>query len=164
MSQEAFLFNDAIWNNLAYATDQPVSKSAIESAARAAFAHTFVQGFSDGYETIVGDRGARLSGGERQRLAMARVLIKDPEILILDEPTSSLDSESEHCIQETLESMRHRKTIVVVAHRLSTIQNADQIIVMENGRIVETGTLDSLTDSDGLFRQLFDLQIWQISR
>ncbi|MCK4783401.1 MAG: ABC transporter ATP-binding protein [Desulfobacteraceae bacterium] len=163
VSQEAFLFNDTIRNNLTYARDEHISESEIEKAARGAFAHRFIIGFREGYETVVGDRGVRLSGGERQRLAMARVLLKDPDILILDEPTSSLDSESEGYIQMTLENLRRRKTIILVAHRLSTIKQADQIIVIDRGRIMEIGDFHSLIRKEGMFHQVFDLQLNQVS-
>jgi len=114
-----------------------------------------------GLETRVGDRGVRLSGGQRQRLALARVFLQDPDILILDEPTSALDSESEEFIQKALESMRHRKTLIVIAHRLSTVQRSDQIVVLDYGVIVERGAHKDLLEAEGAYHRLFDLQIYR---
>jgi len=159
VTQEPFLFKDTIINNIAYGHDGKVSLEEVEKAARDAFAHEFIAKFPKGYNTVIGDRGISLSGGERQRLAMARVLLQNPEILLLDEPASALDSESERYIQLTLESLRGKKTIILVAHRLSTIKQADQILVLTQGRLVECGDFPTLFNKNGVFRKLFDSQI-----
>ena len=130
------------------------TQAEIESAARAANIHDFVMGLSDGYDTVVGERGYRLSGGEKQRVALARVILKNPRILVLDEATSSLDSESEALIQDALKRVMAGRTSIVIAHRLSTILAADLILVMDRGRIVEQGTHDELMKKKGLY---FDL-------
>src|SRR5205085_5881299 len=130
----------------------------IERVAHIAHCAEFVQGFEKKYETIVGERGVKLSGGQRQRIAIARALLADPKILILDEATSSLDSESEALIQEGLRSLRQGRTTFVIAHRLSTIRSADQILVLEEGQIVERGTHDELLAHGGRYRQLYDKQ------
>lgn len=157
--QETLLFSDTVQNNIRYgrlnATDDEVM-----AAAQAANAHDFIRhDLPHGYETLVGERGIKLSGGQRQRVAIARAILKDPRILILDEATSSLDSESEHLVQEALENLMGGRTSFVIAHRLSTIQNADWILVLDEGRIVEQGThTDLLTHPNGLYRRLHDMQ------
>lgn len=159
VTQETILFNDSVSNNIAYAMPAgAVTPEEIEEAARIANAHEFITELPDGYETIVGDRGLRLSGGQRQRLALARAVLRDPEILILDEATSSLDSVSELLVQEAIERLLTGRTAVVVAHRLSTIRNATRIVVMDQGRIVETGTHESLLANGGLYRLLYESQ------
>jgi ATP-binding cassette subfamily B protein len=134
------------------------TQAEIESAARAANIHDFVAGLPDGYDTIVGERGYRLSGGEKQRVALARVILKNPRILVLDEATSSLDSESESLIQDALKRVMAGRTSIVIAHRLSTILAADLILVMDRGKIVERGTHDDLLATGGLYSQLYETQ------
>ena len=160
MTQDALLFNDTIYNNLVYGLEREPSAGEIDRALEASFCAIFVEGLPNGLETNVGDRGVRLSGGERQRLALARVFLQDPEILILDEPTSALDSESEQYIQQALDSVRHRKTLIVIAHRLSTVQHSDQIVVLDHGVIEERGTHVELLEAEGAYRRLFDFQIY----
>jgi subfamily B ATP-binding cassette protein MsbA len=155
--QETILFHDTVARNVAYGRDD-VDPAAVEAAARAANAHAFVSRLPEGYETLIGERGVKLSGGERQRLALARAVLKDPAILILDEATSSLDSESESLVQDAFERLRAGRTAVVIAHRLSTVQRADRIVVLERGRIVDQGTHQELLERGGLYRRLHDLQ------
>lgn len=147
-------------DNIAYgkldATDQE-----IEEAAKAANAHDFIMSFPDGYNSLIGERGANLSGGQRQRLAIARVLLKNPQFIVLDEATSALDTESEHLIQESLEKLFKGRTSLVIAHRLSTIQKADLIVVMEQGRIVESGTHTELIAKGGRYAHLQAIQFPQ---
>jgi ATP-binding cassette subfamily B protein len=157
VTQENYLFHDTIRTNLTYARPN-ASQTDIEAAARAANIHNFVMGLPDGYDTVVGERGYRLSGGEKQRIALARVILKDPRILVLDEATSSLDSESESLIQEALKRVMAGRTSIVIAHRLSTILSADLILVMDRGRIVERGTHEQLLDQAGLYSQLYETQ------
>jgi ATP-binding cassette, subfamily B, bacterial MsbA len=155
--QETTLFGGTIAENIAYGK-LGATRDQVESAARAAHAHEFVMGFPQGYETIVGERGVKLSGGQRQRIAIARALLKDPAILILDEATSSLDSESERLIQDALEKLMEGRTTFVIAHRLSTVRRADRIVVLDQGLIVEEGTHEDLLANRGLYRQLHDIQ------
>lgn len=157
VTQETILFNDTIRNNIAYG-NKDISMGKIIEAAKAANAHNFITEFGKGYDTIIGDRGTKLSGGERQRLSIARALLKNPPILILDEATSSLDTESEVLVQQAIDRLMKGRTSIVIAHRLSTIQNAHKIIVLHNGEIVETGTHEVLVKQDGLYRKLYDLQ------
>jgi ATP-binding cassette subfamily B protein len=157
VTQEAYLFHDTIEVNLLYARAS-ATQAELEAAARAANIHDFVMELPYGYETIVGERGYRLSGGEKQRLALARVILKDPSILVLDEATSSLDSESEALIQEALKRVMAGRTSIVIAHRLSTIQAADLILVMDRGRIVERGTHTVLLELGGLYARLYETQ------
>ncbi len=157
VTQETYLFHDTIRTNLTYAK-MDAAQSEIEAAARAANIHNFIMGLPDGYDTIVGERGYRLSGGEKQRIALARVILKDPRILVLDEATSHLDSESEALIQEALKRVMAGRTSIVIAHRLSTILAADLILVMDRGRIVERGTHEELLALGGLYSQLYETQ------
>jgi ATP-binding cassette subfamily B protein len=157
VTQETYLFHDTIRVNLLYAREN-ATQLEIESAARAANIHDFVMELPDGYDTIVGERGYRLSGGEKQRLALARVILKDPRILVLDEATSSLDSESEALIQEALKRVMAGRTNIVIAHRLSTILAADLILVMDRGQIVERGTHAELLEKGGLYARLYETQ------
>jgi ATP-binding cassette, subfamily B, bacterial len=157
VTQENYLFHDTIRTNITYAKPD-ASQAEIESAARAANIHDFVLALPDGYDTVVGERGYRLSGGEKQRIALARVILKNPRILVLDEATSSLDSESEALIQEALKHVMAGRTSIVIAHRLSTILSADMILVMDRGQIVERGTHDELLALDGLYSQLYETQ------
>lgn len=157
VTQETFLFNDTVRNNIAYG-DVNASEERIFEAARAALADDFIVNFPMQYETEIGERGQRLSGGERQRISIARALLKNAPILILDEATSALDSESEKLVQQALTNLIKDRTTFVIAHRLSTIRDADMIVVIDQGRIVETGTHDSLMAGDGAYRKFFRLQ------
>ena len=157
VTQETFLFNDTIRANLLYARPD-ATPAAIEAACRAANIYAFIAGLPEGYDTVVGNRGYRLSGGEKQRVAIARVILKDPRILVLDEATSSLDSQSEALIQQALERIMRGRTSLVIAHRLSTILAADVILVMEAGRLVEQGTHAELLAKDGLYAALYETQ------
>jgi ATP-binding cassette, subfamily B, bacterial MsbA len=157
VTQEAILFNDTVRNNIAYGTFE-ASEEEIQKAAEMAFAHAFIKQMPKGYDTIIGDRGFRLSGGEKQRLTIARAVLKDPPILILDEATSQLDSESEKFVQEALDLLMEGRTVVAIAHRLSTIMKADKIVVLESGRIVGTGKHDDLLFSCPLYRRLYETQ------
>ncbi len=155
--QESVLFDGTIAENISYGLSD-VSSTEVETALRDANAWDFVQAFDDGVETLVGERGARLSGGQRQRLAIARALIRNPRILILDEATSALDSESEKLIQDALSRLMKNRTTFVVAHRLSTVQEADLILVLDNGKILQSGTHSELVSQQGLYRRLYDAQ------
>ncbi len=157
VTQETYLFHDTIRTNLTYAK-MDAAQAEIESAARAANIHNFIMDLPDGYDTIVGERGYRLSGGEKQRIALARVILKNPRILVLDEATSSLDSESESLIQDALKRVMAGRTSIVIAHRLSTILAADLILVMDRGQIVERGTHEQLLATGGLYSQLYETQ------
>ena len=157
VSQDTFLFNESIADNIAYGRPQ-ASRAQVEAAARAAYAHDFILQQPDGYDTVVGERGTRLSGGQRQRLAIARALLKDPPLLILDEATSALDTESERAVQAALEALMQGRSSLVIAHRLSTVQNADRIVVLEGGRVAEEGRHDELLERDGLYARLYRLQ------
>jgi ATP-binding cassette subfamily B protein len=157
VTQESYLFHDTIRTNLTYAK-LDATQAEIEAAARAANIHDFIMELPDRYDTVVGERGYRLSGGEKQRIALARVILKDPRILVLDEATSSLDSESEALIQDALKRVMAGRTSIVIAHRLSTILAADLILVVDRGQIVERGTHDELLALNGLYAQLYETQ------
>jgi ABC-type multidrug transport system fused ATPase/permease subunit len=157
VSQDQVLFNDTIRNNIRLGR-LDADDAAIEEAARMAAADTFILAQPEGYETVVGEGGGRLSGGQRQRIAIARAILKDAPILLLDEATSALDAEAESQIQKALDQLARGRTTLVVAHRLSTVQKADKILVMDKGRIVETGTHADLIRQDGLYARLCALQ------
>jgi subfamily B ATP-binding cassette protein MsbA len=157
VTQETVLFNDTLRNNIAYG--QPgVSQKTVEQAARAALAHEFITELPSGYDTVIGERGVRLSGGERQRIAIARAILKNAPILILDEATSALDSESEALVQSALHNLMVGRTVLVIAHRLSTVRRADRIVVIQDGRISDIGSHEELMNKLGTYRRLYDLQ------
>jgi subfamily B ATP-binding cassette protein MsbA len=155
--QDNFLFDGTIAENIAYARPDATDEE-IREVSRIAHSHEFIVGFDDGYDTVVGERGVKVSGGQRQRIAIARAILADPKILILDEATSSLDSESESLIQDGLRTLRSGRTTFVIAHRLSTIVSADQILVIEDGEIVERGNHATLLAQNGRYRELYDRQ------
>ncbi len=157
VTQESILFNDTIFNNIAFGMPN-VSEESVMQAARIANAHDFIMQTEKGYQTLIGERGSKLSGGQRQRLSIARAVLKNPAILILDEATSALDSESEKLVQEALFNLMKNRTSIVIAHRLSTIQHADEILVIQNGEIIERGTHDQLSQSNGLYKKLSSIQ------
>ena len=157
VTQETFLFNDTLRANISYGVES-ISDDIIKDAAIAANAHEFIKKLPDGYETIIGERGVSLSGGQRQRIAIARAIVKNPPILILDEATSSLDTESEKKVQEAIEKLMRNRTVIVIAHRLSTVHNADKIIVLDKGKIIDEGSHDELINRDGIYKQLHNMQ------
>ncbi len=158
VAQQVVLFNDTAENNIAYGVDGPVSREAVVVAAKAANAHDFIAGLEKGYDTVLGEEGVRLSGGERQRIAIARAILRNPSILLLDEATSALDTESEQLIQEALDPLMKGRTTIVVAHRLSTVRNADLILVLDGGCIVERGTHEVLMERNSLYKRLYEMQ------
>ena len=157
VTQETFLFNDSVKANIAYGLES-VSDEDIKKAAIAANADKFIEQLPNGYDTIIGERGVKLSGGQRQRISIARAIMKNPPILILDEATSSLDTESEKIVQDAIEKLMHNRTVIVIAHRLSTVHNASKIIVLDKGDIVDTGTHNELINKQGLYKQLHNMQ------
>jgi subfamily B ATP-binding cassette protein MsbA len=159
VSQDTVLFNDTVRNNVAYGASGRFTDAQVEAAARAANAHEFITQLPDGYDTILGERGPRLSGGQRQRLAIARALLTDPPILILDEATSALDTESERLVQQAIDRLLAGRTVFVIAHRLSTVTHADQILVLDRGEIVERGTHDELLRLRGIYHRLHAAQL-----
>lgn len=159
VNQEAILFNDTIYNNIAFGVEN-TSMEAVIAAAKVANAHDFIQETENGYETVIGDRGSKLSGGQRQRLSIARAILKNPPILILDEATSALDTESERLVQDALEKLMKNRTSLVIAHRLSTVRNADLICVFHEGEIVERGTHEELITLNGRYKRLHSMQMF----
>jgi subfamily B ATP-binding cassette protein MsbA len=157
VSQEAILFNDSIYNNIVFGM-KDISEADVINAAKVANAHDFIMETENGYQTNIGDRGSKLSGGQRQRMTIARAVLKNPPIMILDEATSALDSESEKLVQDALIKLMENRTSIVIAHRLSTIQHADEIVVIENGEIIERGTHHDLMENGGAYRKLVALQ------
>jgi subfamily B ATP-binding cassette protein MsbA len=161
VTQETILFNDTVRNNIAYG--QPnVTDQAVVEAARTALADDFVRQLPEGYNTIIGEKGLRLSGGERQRIAIARAVLKNAPILILDEATSALDNESESLVQSALQNLMAGRTVFVIAHRLTTIRRVDRIVVLEHGRITDSGTHEDLLTRLGTYRKLYELQFMDV--
>jgi ABC-type multidrug transport system fused ATPase/permease subunit len=156
--QTSLLFSDTVKGNIAYGRPE-ASMDEIVAAAKAAQAHEFIEGFTNGYDTIVGERGVTLSGGQRQRVAIARALLMNPRILILDDSTSSVDTQTEKLIQAALDKLMEGRTTFVIAHRLSTVRRADIILVMDQGRIMERGTHEELLARGGLYKEIHDLQL-----
>jgi ABC-type multidrug transport system fused ATPase/permease subunit len=152
--QDTILFNDSIFNNIKYGTTKTVDLTDIKQVAKLSFIDDFIESLPNGYDTIVGERGLKLSGGEKQRLAIARALLKNPQILIFDEATSALDNKSEEFVQKAMDNLRTDKTIIVIAHRLSTIKDADKIIVIGNGSVVESGTHAELMAKKSTYYQM----------
>ena len=163
VSQDVFLFHGTVRDNIAYG-QLDASDDAIKAAARSAEAHEFIDKLSRGYDTIVGERGQKLSGGQRQRLSIARAVLKDPPILILDEATSAVDNETEAAIQRSMHRIAKDRTTLVIAHRLSTIVNADQIHVLDDGRVVESGTHKDLIEAGGIYAGLWQVQTGAVGR
>ena len=161
VTQDTYLFNGTIRENLLYAKEDATQEE-IEAACRAASIHDFISRQPDGYDTMVGNRGLKLSGGEKQRISIARVILKDPKILILDEATSALDSISEVAIQDALERLMQGRTSIVIAHRLSTILKADNILVVKDGVIAEHGSHDELLAKEGVYRELYETQFRKV--
>ena len=155
--QEPALFSGTVRENIAYARPE-ATEADVERAARAAHAHEFVERLPDGYDTIVGERGVKLSGGQRQRIAIARAVLKDPAVLVLDEATSSLDTESERLVEDALEKLLVGRTTLIIAHRLSTVRRADRLVVLNHGRLVEEGTHADLLARGGLYARLYQRQ------
>jgi subfamily B ATP-binding cassette protein MsbA len=159
--QETILFGGTILDNIRYG-DGKATQEEVMAASHAAHAHDFIMSFPDQYQTIVGEKGINVSGGQRQRIAIARAIVKNPRILLLDEATSALDSESERLVQEALEQLMKDRTTFVIAHRLTTIQRADRILVLNKGRLVETGTHAELMDRKGLYQYLYTLRLIEL--
>ena len=157
VSQEVILFNDSILNNISYG-QKKINKDKIISALTTANAMEYIEKLPDGLDTIIGERGVRLSGGQKQRLSIARAIIKNPPVLILDEATSSLDTESEKLVQQAIEKLMKDRTVLVIAHRLSTVKHADEIIVLDKGIIVERGSHDKLLSKNGKYSELYNIQ------
>jgi ATP-binding cassette, subfamily B, bacterial MsbA len=160
VTQDSILFNDTVYNNIAFAR-KAVSPEEVEEAARVANAHEFIMELEEGYQTNIGDQGSKLSGGQKQRLTIARAILKNPPILILDEATSSLDTESEKLVQDALYRLMHNRTSIIIAHRLSTVREADKIAVLHQGTIWETGTHNQLIEQEGIYKKLHDMQMFE---
>ena len=156
VTQQSILFNDSVLNNISFGLK--ATEEEIVNAAKIANAHEFISELENGYQTNIGDGGGKLSGGQKQRLSIARAVLKNPDILVLDEATSALDTESEKLVQEALENLMRNRTSIVVAHRLSTIQHADEILVLEKGEIIERGSHVNLIAQNGTYKKLIDLQ------
>jgi ATP-binding cassette subfamily B (MDR/TAP) protein 1 len=161
VAQEPVLFDGTVRYNIAYGKGGTISEEAMKACASDANAHDFIMGFPEGYDTLVGERGVKLSGGQKQRIAIARALALEPRILLLDEATSALDAESEHIVQEALEKAMNGRTTMVIAHRLSTVKNADVVAVIDKGTLVERGTHEELLamGSEGVYRALVERQL-----
>jgi ABC-type multidrug transport system fused ATPase/permease subunit len=159
VSQEPILFNCSIEENIAYGLNGKASSVDVENAAKMANAHEFVSKFPEGYKTFVGERGVRLSGGQKQRVAIARALLMNPRILLLDEATSALDAESEYLVQDAMDSLMKGRTVLVIAHRLSTVKSADTVAVISDGQIVESGNHDELLSKNGIYTALVKRQL-----
>jgi len=157
VSQEPVLFNDTVFNNIAFGLEN-ISEQQVMEAAKIANAHDFIIAMPEGYQTNIGDRGAKLSGGQRQRISIARAVLKNPPVLILDEATSALDSENERMVQDALQKLMLNRTTVVIAHRLTTIVNADEIVVLDKGQIIERGPHKQLLEQKGAYHKLFEMQ------
>ncbi|MBN1145042.1 MAG: ATP-binding cassette domain-containing protein, partial [Bacteroidales bacterium] len=157
VNQEPILFNDTFYNNIAFGVESTTMEEVV-NAARVAHAHEFIEAAEGGYQATIGDRGSKLSGGQRQRLSIARAVLKNPPILILDEATSSLDTESEKLVQDALNKLMENRTSIVIAHRLSTIVHADEIFVLHNGTIVEHGTHEQLLAAHGEYQKFYNMQ------
>jgi ATP-binding cassette subfamily B protein len=158
VEQEPFLFSRTIRENIAYGVGRDVPQSELEDAARAAAIHDVILSFPDGYETLVGEKGVTLSGGQKQRVAIARTLLKNPRVLIMDDSTSSVDTETEAQIRQALENLMHGRTTFVIAHRIQSLMNADLILVLDKGRIVQRGAHDELVRQEGIYRQIHQMQ------
>ena len=158
VEQEPFLFSRTLRENIAYGVDRQVTDTEIEAAAQAAAVHDVVLSFPDGYKTLVGEKGVTLSGGQKQRVAIARTLLKNPRILILDDSTSSVDTETEAEIRSALEMLMMNRTTFIIAHRIQSVMNANLILVLDKGRIVQKGTHQELLAQDGIYRQIYDIQ------
>ena len=161
VTQDIVLFDDTVKANILFGMPDASQEKVIE-AAKAAFAHEFIMELPQGYETMIGERGVRLSGGQKQRITIARAIIRNPSILILDEATSSLDTESEHQVQKALEKLMSGRTTIVIAHRLSTVQKATRIAVMSSGRIIQEGSHEELLSRGGLYQELYSMQFMSV--
>jgi ATP-binding cassette subfamily B protein len=158
VEQEPFLFSRTIRENITYGVDRAVSDQEIEAAARAAAIHDDIVEFASGYETVIGERGVMLSGGQKQRVAIARTLLKDPRILILDDSTSSVDVETEHLIRLALQGLMQGRTTFIIAHRIQSVMGADLILVFDQGKIAQMGRHDELMQQDGMYRRIYEMQ------